>query len=42
MANCLWLAESIDTLRDYLDPVTAGVSENMYFEGDSERAMGLP
>jgi hypothetical protein len=41
-AVCLWEADSIDTLRDYLDPATAGVSENAYFEVDRERAMGLP
>ena len=41
-AVCLWEADSIDTLRDYLDPATAGVSENTYFEVDRERAMGLP
>ena len=42
MAACLWEADSIDTLRDYLDSATAGVSENTYFEVDTERAMGLP
>jgi hypothetical protein len=41
-AICLWEANSIDTLRDYLDPATAGASENGYFEVDSEHAMGLP
>jgi hypothetical protein len=41
-AVCLWEADSIDSLRNYLDPATAGVSENTYFEVDAERAMGLP
>ena len=41
-AVCLWETDSVDTLRDYLDPATAGVSENTYFEIDTERAMGLP
>ena len=41
-AICLWEAPSIDALRDYLDPATAGAAENAYFEVDSERAMGLP
>jgi hypothetical protein len=41
-AVCLWQADSIDTLRDYLDPATAGASENTYFEVDEERAVGLP
>ena len=41
-AVCLWEADSIDTLRDYLDSVTAGAAENSYFEVDRELAMGLP
>jgi hypothetical protein len=41
-AVCLWEADSIDSLRDYLDPATAGASENTYFEVDVERSMGLP
>jgi hypothetical protein len=41
-AVCLWEADSIDSLRNYLDPVTAGVTENTYFEVDAERATGLP
>jgi hypothetical protein len=42
VAACLWEADSINTLRDYLDPATADVSENAYFEVDTERAVGLP
>jgi hypothetical protein len=42
MAFCLWDADSIDNLRDYLDPATAGVTENAYFEIDAESAVGLP
>jgi hypothetical protein len=41
-AVCLWEADSIETLRGYLDPATAGASENAYFEVDGQRAMGLP
>ena len=41
-AVCLWEADSIDQLRDYLDPATEGAAENTYFEVDAERAMGLP
>ena len=41
-AVCLWEADSIDAVRDYLDPATEGVAENTYFEVDSQRAMGLP
>ena len=42
MAFCLWDADSIDNLRAYLDPATAGVAENAYFEIDAESAVGLP
>jgi hypothetical protein len=42
MAVCLWEADSIGTLRDYLDPATDGVAANAYFEVDAEYAMGLP
>jgi len=41
-AHCLWEADSIDSLRNYLDPALAGVAENTYFEVDAERSMGLP
>jgi hypothetical protein len=41
-AVCLWQADSIDSLRSYLDPATEGVAENTYFEVDEEQAMGLP
>ncbi len=42
MMFCVWETPSVDTLRAYLDPVTAGVVENTYFEVDSEHALGLP
>ena len=42
VATCLWEAASIDPLRDYLDPATAGVTENTYIEVDEENAIGLP
>ena len=42
MAFCLWDADSVDNLRNYLDPATAGVAENSYFEIDAETAVGLP
>ena len=41
-AVCLWEADSIDSVRDYLDPATEGVAENTYFEVNAEVAMGLP
>ncbi len=41
-AVCLWETDSIDSVRDFLDPATEGVAENTYFEVNSEMAMGLP
>lgn len=41
-ADCLWETESLEALRDYLDPVTRGFCQNTYFEVDSESAFGLP
>jgi hypothetical protein len=41
-ADCLWEADSLETLRDYLDPATQDSCENAYFEVDSALAMGLP
>ena len=41
-ADCLWQAESLDPIRDYLDPALRGICENTYFEVNSELAMGLP
>jgi hypothetical protein len=42
MLFCVWETPSVEMLRDYLDPATAGVVENTYFEVDSEHALGLP
>jgi hypothetical protein len=41
-ADCLWEADSLDALRDYLDPATRGICENTYFQVDSRTAMGVP
>lgn len=41
-ADCLWEAESLDALRDYLDPATRGVCQNTYFLVAAESAIGLP
>ena len=40
-ADCLWEADSLAVLRDYLDPATRDSCENTYFEVDAEHAMGL-
>jgi hypothetical protein len=41
-AVCLWEADSIDAVREYVDSATGESSENTYFEVNTEYAMGLP
>lgn len=41
-AVCLWEADSIESLRNYMDGLTGDSAENTYFEVDSETSMGLP
>jgi hypothetical protein len=42
IATCLWEADSVDSLQEWLDPATAGVTENTYIAIDDENAIGLP
>ncbi|MDX6554152.1 MAG: hypothetical protein QOD86_347 [Miltoncostaeaceae bacterium] len=39
---CLWETPSLEAVRDYLDPITAGVAENSYFAIEESMAFGLP
>ena len=39
---CLWEADSIDGLRNAIDSLVGGASENTYFEVDAGVAVGLP
>jgi hypothetical protein len=39
---CLWESDSIDALRDSLDPLVGDAAENTYFEVDVGFAVGLP
>ena len=41
-AICIWETPSVEAVRDYLDPVTAGVAENSYFAIEDALAIGLP
>lgn len=41
-AVCLWEADSVETLRDYMDGLTGASADNTYFEVDSEMSVGLP
>jgi hypothetical protein len=39
---CLWEADSIDALRDFIDALVGDASENTYFEVNAGFAVGLP
>lgn len=41
-ATCLGEADSIEARRMYLEPYSAGVCENTYYEVDEQTAFGLP
>ena len=42
VATCVWEADSVDAVRDYVDGTLGDSSENSYFEISTERAQGLP
>ena len=39
---CVWEAESVEALRDWLDPFTAGASENTYFAAVNKDGVAIP
>lgn len=41
-AVCLWEAESLEAIRDYLEGKTGDVSQNHYIIVNEANAMGLP
>ena len=41
-ATCIWEAESIEVVRDLVDPTLADASEQTYYAVDTEQAVGLP
>ena len=41
-ALCLWEADSLNSVRSFLEPWTGSVSRNEYFEVDAGKAEGLP
>jgi hypothetical protein len=41
-ATCIWEAESIDAVRDLVDPTLGDSSEQTYYEVNTEQAVGLP
>jgi hypothetical protein len=41
-AVCLWEADSVEAVRDYLDSLTDETSENAYLQVSTEHAIGIP
>ena len=39
---CLWEANALDEVREYVDATLGDSSDNVYFEVDAEQALGLP
>jgi hypothetical protein len=42
MTFCLWEADSIDTVKKFIDRESGTSARNEYFEVDTKKAMGLP
>ena len=41
-ATCVWEADSVDAVRDYVESTLGDASDNTYFEINAEYAQGLP
>ena len=41
-AVCVWEAESLETLRGFLDPFTAGAAVNEYFPAVNREGVAIP
>jgi hypothetical protein len=41
-ATCIWEAESVDAVRDFVDPTLGDTSEQTYYAVNTEQAVGLP
>jgi hypothetical protein len=39
---CVWEADSVDTVRKFVDRETGTAARNDYFEVDTKNSMGLP
>ena len=41
-AICLWESPSVQALKDFVEPQVSDISDNEYFEVNTENAIGLP
>ena len=39
---CVWEADSVDAVRNFLDPATAGMARNDYFEAANKEGIAMP
>jgi hypothetical protein len=40
--TCLWHAQSVDVVKDFVEPLTRGLSKNEYMVVEAQSAIGLP
>lgn len=41
-AVCVWEAQSVDAVRNFLDPATAGSARNEYFQALNKEGITIP
>jgi len=41
-STCLWEADTVDAVRDLVEPAVGEFSKNEYFEVSADNALGLP
>jgi hypothetical protein len=41
-ADCAWEANSVEDLKQFLEPLTSPAARNEYFQVNADQAMGLP
>jgi hypothetical protein len=41
-AVCVWEAGSVEAVRSFLDPATAGMARNDYFQSPNKEGMAMP
>jgi hypothetical protein len=41
-STCLWEADTVDAVRDLVEPAVGEFSNNEYFEVSTDHALGLP
>ena len=41
-AVCVWEGQSLEAVRDFLDPATAGAAKNSYFAAMNKEGVAIP